>query len=144
MLRKSPGRPRLRKCLQEQPLLILILKVIDRFSRIFNVLFHPSIKLVDGLVESGFASSRFPGLEIACNDEVLASDLHHRNAIFLNDSAEMARRIAGLKRRARDVEKVTLRLALNCWCAHLDPPVEGLSTRHANHQLASGPPAKPY
>src|ERR1700733_13250365 len=98
---------------------VLVLESIDWLCpRNLGSLLQPSIKLLDGLFKSGLASSRFPCLQIACNDEVLAADLHHWNAIFLNDSAEMAGRIAGLKCRAWDVEKISLRLALNCLCVH--------------------------
>src|SRR5215831_11033629 len=117
---KSPGRPRSRRCLQvRSSRLVLILKIIDRFNRILSAPFNPSIKLLERLLKSNFALGRFPRFEIPRQDEELPPDLEYRNAIFLNDSAEMARRVAGFECRARDVEKVSLRLALSCVCAHL-------------------------
>src|SRR5262249_26336694 len=79
-------------------------------------------KLLEAFVKSGFPASRFPGLQSLHGDEIFLTNQYYWNVIFLNDSAEMAWRIAGLKSRTRNIEDVSLRIALNCLGAHSDPP----------------------
>jgi hypothetical protein len=87
-----------------------------------KVFLQPSIKLLETFLKSGFAMSRFPGLQIVCTDEVFLTDPNYWDVIFLNDSAEVAWRIARLKGRTRNIEEAPLRLGLNCLWAHLDTP----------------------
>src|SRR6266699_826165 len=97
---------------------MVVAEILYWFSRTSKVLRQPSIKLLEALFKSGFAASRFPGLQIACSDEVFLPDLRYWNVIFLNDFAEMAWRIARLKGRTRNIEKAPARLALHCLWAH--------------------------
>ena len=94
--------------------LVKIIKIIGRLRRNFSALFEPSIKLLEHVIESGFALCFLPGFQVARQDEEFAPNLKQGNLIFLNDFAEMPRRIAGFERRAREVENVLLRLALKC------------------------------
>jgi len=80
------------KCpiLSELTKLSVVAEILYWFSRTSKVCRQPSIKLLEASLKSGFAVSRFPGLQIACSDEVFLPDLHYWNVIFLNDFAEMA------------------------------------------------------
>src|SRR5437667_2404246 len=98
--------------------LSVVAEILYWFSRTSKVCRQPSIKLLEASLKSGFAVSRFPGLQIACSDEVFLPDLHYWNVIFLNDSAEMAWRIARLKGRTRNIDEALARLALHCLWAH--------------------------
>ena len=98
--------------------LIVVAEILYWYSRTSKIFRQPSIKLLEALLKPGFAASRFPGLQIACSDEVFLPDLHHWNVILLNDSAEMAWRIARLKGRSRNIEEAPVRLALHCLWAH--------------------------
>jgi hypothetical protein len=90
-------------------------------ANLFPVL-QPSIKLFEAFLKSGFAVSRFPGFQIRHSDEIFLADQFYWNVIFLNDSAEITWRMAGLKSRTRNIEEVLLRVALNCLWVHWDPP----------------------
>src|SRR5262249_41992572 len=104
--------------------LIVFAEILYRFSPTPDVYLHQqSINLFEAFLESGFAVSRFPGLQIRHSDEVFLADLHYWNVIFLNDSAEMAWRIARLESRTRNIEKVRLRLTLNCLWVHFGSSV---------------------
>ena len=97
---------------------VAVAEILYWFSRTSKVFRQPSIKLLEASLKSGFAVSRFPGLQIACSDEVFLPDLHYWNVIFLNDSAEMAWRKARLKGRTRNIEEALARLALHYLWAH--------------------------
>src|SRR4029077_18597407 len=72
----------------------------------------------DSFVEPRFTSSRFPGLQIAHNYEVLAADLQLWNTIFFDDFTEFARGIACLICRARNIQTRVLWLLLAGICSH--------------------------
>ena len=80
----------------------------DRLGGAPGVFLQPSIKLLDAFLKPGFTASRIPLLQIARSDEVSPPDPHDWNAIFLNNSAEMARLIARLKSRAGNIEQLCL------------------------------------
>jgi hypothetical protein len=96
--------------------LIVVTEILYGLSTTPNIflVLQPSIKLFEAFLKSGFAVSRFPGLQIRHSDEIFLADPYYWNVIFLNDSAEMAWRIAGLKSGTRNIEDVPLRVALNC------------------------------
>ena len=125
-------RPRTRALSNTIILLIPIVEIIDRFLSGVHTLFNPSIKLLDRFFKSGFAPSRFPVFQIARNNETFAADLHDRNAIFLNDSAEMARRIAGFICRAGNVQEVSLWLSLINSGFQMRTLRPGFCKQHAN------------
>jgi len=93
---------------------------------------QPFIKVFEGFLKSGFAVGRFPGLQSRHSDEIFLADQYYWNVIFLNDCAEMAWRIAGLKSRTRNIEDVPLRVALNCLWVHWDPPGSRFCKQNSN------------
>src|SRR5213593_1659179 len=113
--------------------LIVVTEILYGLSTTPKVrVLQPSIKLFKAFLKSGFAVSRFPGLQIRHSDEIFPADPSYWNVIFLNDSAEMAWRIAGLKSRTRNIEEVPLRVALNRRYVHGDPPCSHFCKQNSN------------
>ncbi len=56
--------------------LIVVAEIVYRLSttpKVFLVL-QPSMKLLEAFIKSGFAASRFPGLQILHSDEIFLAD----------------------------------------------------------------------
>src|SRR4026208_1744408 len=93
--RKSAKPQPSRKALKGSPSqLVLIIEYIVQRHSFFRRLLKPSIKLLDCLLKTKLAFGLFPSLEIHRRDEELASDFRYRNAVFPNDFAEIAQRVA--------------------------------------------------
>jgi len=99
---------------------------VEADSRVSSVLEGGASELLKARqLKSRFPAARFPRLQVAGDNEVLVADLHHRNAIFLDDSAELPRRVACLTCRGGNIQKILLRL-VNCVCAHENNPSLGI------------------
>ncbi len=66
-------------------------------SRTSKVFCQPSIKLLETSLKSGLAVSRFPGLQIACSDEVFLPDAFYRRGIAKIHLGEFAPAVPDLE-----------------------------------------------